>query len=177
MDRPAPEILPPDLEEDLLVALRHVAHGEVEEHPVGRAPVEVEPLDHEPVGNVAILLEFLRVPIVGVGEVLGTEDDLAFDGGVLTGIVRLGLVLCGLGLRGLVRRERRCEDDEREGQQQNDAWCFESPHRPTLLPRDYRRKRIPAGWFEPWICEWQFRQPRSNIRLPGKNSAPGLASA
>src|SRR5262245_58607552 len=39
-----------------------------------------------------------------------------------------------------------------------------------------RRNLIPAGWFEPWIWEWQFTQPRSNIRLLGKNSSEGAAS-
>ena len=116
--------------------------------------MEVEPLDHEPVGDVAILLEFLRVPIVGVGEVLGAEDDLAFDGGVLAWHrPPWTSAFAGSSFAGSSAANAACADDEREGQQQNDARCFESPHRPTLLPRDYRRKRIPAGWFEPWICE------------------------
>jgi hypothetical protein len=37
-----------------------------------------------------------------------------------------------------------------------------------------RWKRLPEGWFEPWICEWQFVHPRLNtMRLVANWGWPG----
>ena len=34
----------------------------------------------------------------------------------------------------------------------------------VVAPR-YRRKKLPDGWFDPWICEWHCVQLRPTARL------------
>ena len=121
---------------------------------VGSSSPQIDVADREGalVVQAVVLAKLVRIPV----DV--TDADFHLTGRLSQKAKNVLPFVCLRSRRGCQRYQRSLHSGNRRPDRKTILSGFHG-----MLPiRDgYRWNLLPAGWFEPWISEWQFRQKRA----------------